>query len=124
MLSTGPGFLSQALLEYSDKLAQERKQTSQPVSKQNFRGMISTQGGRVVGNADFNSTVSVHAAVEVEAEVKFQEPTPRVAIPVALIDNFVYTEVNFFHVEGSSWHGWDAILCLVRFPSVVCFYSC
>jgi mannosyltransferase OCH1-like enzyme len=32
---------------------------------------------------------------------------------IALIDNFAYTQVNFFHVEGSSWHGWDARLITV-----------
>lgn len=41
---------------------------------------------------------------------------------IALLDNFAYTEVNFFHVEGSSWHGWDARLCTVRYAQVVYIY--
>jgi mannosyltransferase OCH1-like enzyme len=32
---------------------------------------------------------------------------------VAFIDTVTYTEGSFFHVEGSSWHGWDAILVFV-----------
>lgn len=27
---------------------------------------------------------------------------------IALIDHDTYTQNAFFHVEGSSWHGWDA----------------